>query len=132
MSRPSSFLRLITRSQAAPLNTYNLLIPCYVKANASAKRAGVTAVGNDRVDVSVAAVPRDGAANLAVSQIFAEVSTKVESYSKILILNALFPCDFTDCSRPDLPGPEVECRGNSGHESTRENTVHCRFDYRKR
>jgi uncharacterized protein YggU (UPF0235/DUF167 family) len=26
------------------------------------------------VDVSVAAVPRDGAANLAVSQVFAEVS----------------------------------------------------------
>lgn len=72
MSRPFSFLRLVTQSQAAP-NTYNLHISCYVKANASAKRAGVTAVGNDRVVVSTAAVPRDGAANLAVSQIFAEV-----------------------------------------------------------
>ncbi|KAJ5134632.1 hypothetical protein N7448_000348 [Penicillium atrosanguineum] len=72
MIRPFTFLRLVLKSQAAP-NTYSLHIPCYVKANASAKRAGVTAVGNDRVDVSTAAVPRDGAANLAVSQIFAEI-----------------------------------------------------------
>lgn len=69
---PFSFLRLIAKSKAAP-KTYNLHIPCYVKANSSVKRAGVIAVGNDRVDVSTAAVPRDGAANLAVSQIFAEV-----------------------------------------------------------
>lgn len=34
----------------------------------------MTNVGTDRIDVSVAAAPRDGAANFAVSQIFAEVS----------------------------------------------------------
>ena len=81
MSRPSSFLRLIAKSQAASSKTYGLYIPCYVKANASAKRAGVTAVGSDRVDISTAAVPRDGAANLAVSQIFAEVITSSDLIS---------------------------------------------------
>jgi uncharacterized protein YggU (UPF0235/DUF167 family) len=72
-TRPSSLLRLVASKQRSPA-TYTLHIPCYVKPNASARRTGITAVGVDRVDVSVAAVPRDGAANLAVSQVFAEVS----------------------------------------------------------
>lgn len=66
-------LRLIAR--AVPSKSYNLHIPCYVKANAS--RRGVTAVGSDKIDIAVAAVPRDGAANLAVSQVLAEVSLDV-------------------------------------------------------
>ncbi|CEJ60539.1 hypothetical protein PMG11_09110 [Penicillium brasilianum] len=74
MSRHSSLLRLVANnSKASGKGTYNLHIPCYVKPNASAQRAGITAVGTTRVDVSVAAVPRDGAANLAVSQVIAEV-----------------------------------------------------------
>lgn len=113
MSRPFSFLRLVTQSQAAP-NTYNLHISCYVKANASAKRAGVTAVGNDRVVVSTAAVPRDGAANLAVSQIFAEV---IKSANLVHLYSTFFwhssRVHLTKYS-PDLPSPEVECRGHSG------------------
>jgi uncharacterized protein YggU (UPF0235/DUF167 family) len=72
MNFPFSFLRLVAKPKAAP-KTYNLHISCYVKTNTSVKRAGVIAVGNNRVDVSTAAVPRDGAANLAVSQIFAKV-----------------------------------------------------------
>lgn len=66
-------LRLIART--VPSKSYNLHIPCYVKANAS--RRGVTAVGSDKIDIAVAAVPRDGAANLAVSQVLAEVSLDV-------------------------------------------------------
>ncbi|KAJ5805811.1 uncharacterized protein N7503_003413 [Penicillium pulvis] len=50
---------------------YNLHLSCYVKPNSSANR--VAALGTNRIDVSVAAAPRDGAANLAVSQIIAEV-----------------------------------------------------------
>ncbi|KAJ5573639.1 uncharacterized protein N7459_008066 [Penicillium hispanicum] len=74
MSRPSSILRLVAnKSLGSTHKSYNLHIPCYVKPKVSANHAGVTAVGNDRVDVSVAAVPRDGAANLAVAQILAEV-----------------------------------------------------------
>lgn len=73
-TRPSSLLRLVASKQRRSPATYTLHIPCYVKPNASARRTGITAVGVDRVDVSVAAVPRDAAANLAVSQVFAEVS----------------------------------------------------------
>ncbi|KAJ5176992.1 uncharacterized protein N7482_002869 [Penicillium canariense] len=74
MSRPSSFLRLVAnKPQASTQKTYNLHIPCYVKPNTSAQRVGVTAVGPGRVHVSVAAVPRDGAANRAVSRVVAEV-----------------------------------------------------------
>lgn len=74
MSRSSSILRLVANAcQVASRKTYNLHISCYVKPSSSAQRAGVTNVGTNRVDVSVAAAPRDGAANLAVSQVFAEV-----------------------------------------------------------
>lgn len=67
-------LRLVaSQSCAMASKTYNLHIPCRVKPNASAQRVGVTNVGNDRVDVSVVAIPRDGAANRAVSKLFAEV-----------------------------------------------------------
>lgn len=52
-------------------NIYHLHLFCYVKPSSSANR--VAAVGTNRIDVSVAAAPRDGAANLAVSQIIAEV-----------------------------------------------------------
>lgn len=71
---PLSCLRLVAKASS---KTYHLHIPCYVKANAS--RRGVTAVGSGKIDISVAAVPRDGAANLAVSQILAEVSMDVVS-----------------------------------------------------
>lgn len=72
MSGQHTLLRLIERnSRAYPRGIYDLHIPCYVKPNASRNR--ITAVGINRVDVSVAAAPRDGAANLAVAQIIAEV-----------------------------------------------------------
>ena len=75
MSSTSSILRLVANtSKTSARITYNLHIPCYVKPNASARRTGITAVGTSRVDVSVAAVPRDGAANAAVAQVIAEVS----------------------------------------------------------
>lgn len=78
MSRTSSLLRLVAdRHQYAARQTYNLHIKCYVKPNSSSRRVGVTSVGTDRLDVSVAAAPRDGAANLAVSQVFAEVCNVV-------------------------------------------------------
>lgn len=74
MSRTASILRLVAnRHQVATRRTYDLHISCYVKPNTSAQRVGVTNVGTDRVDVSVAAAPRDGAANLAVSQVLANV-----------------------------------------------------------
>lgn len=68
-----SALRLVANKSQSSHYTYNLHIPCF-KPNAS--RAGVIAVGTNRVDVSVTAAPRDGAANLAVSQIIAGVSRK--------------------------------------------------------
>lgn len=46
------------------------------------------AVGADSVDVCVAAVPRDGEANMAVSKIFAEVSTS-QSVCCLLLLMEL-------------------------------------------
>lgn len=74
MTRPLSILRLVANtSKTSSRKAYNLHIPCYVKPNASARRTGITEVGTSRVDVSVAAVPRDGAANLAVAQVIAEV-----------------------------------------------------------
>ncbi|KAJ6007712.1 hypothetical protein N7540_011688 [Penicillium herquei] len=72
MTGTSALLRLIEcRSGIPARGIYNLHISCYVKPNASMNR--VIAVGTDKVDVSVTAAPRDGAANLAVSQIISGV-----------------------------------------------------------
>lgn len=60
---------------------FNLHIPCYVKPNSSARRTGIINVGIDKVEISVAAVPRDGAANIAVSHIFAEVRIPLDVFS---------------------------------------------------
>ncbi|KAJ5518030.1 hypothetical protein N7453_000452 [Penicillium expansum] len=73
MSNPSPFLRLIASKTPCSRKLFNLHIPCYVKPNSSARRTGIISVGTDKVEVSVAAVPRDGAANIAVSHIFAEI-----------------------------------------------------------
>ncbi|KAJ5775242.1 uncharacterized protein N7511_000253 [Penicillium nucicola] len=79
-TRPLSLLRLVASKQPRSPTTYTLHIPCYVKPNASARRTGITAVGVNNVDVSVAAIPRDGAANLAVSRVFAEVGDFSQAY----------------------------------------------------
>ena len=72
MASTPSLLRLIRQGPLTiKQRTYSLQIPCYVKANSSANR--VVAVGVDRVDLSVTAAARDGAANRAVMQIIAEV-----------------------------------------------------------
>ncbi|KAL4737530.1 hypothetical protein BDV11DRAFT_153825 [Aspergillus similis] len=83
---PSPMLRLVriagttSRNKCQSLaKRYNLQISCRVKPNASGGREGITAVGNERVDVCVAAVPRDGEANLAVSLVFAKVFNVAKS-----------------------------------------------------
>ncbi|KAH8430459.1 DUF167 domain-containing protein [Aspergillus melleus] len=81
MSGPSfPLLRLVQNvttksrnsSQRIPLR-YSLHISCHVKPNASGNREGITAIGAERVDVCVAAVPRNGEANTAVSRVLAQV-----------------------------------------------------------
>lgn len=80
MSSPSPFLRLIASKTSCSRKLFNLHIPCYVKPNSSARRTGIISVGTDKVEVSVAAVPRDGAANIAVSHIFAEVGIPLDVF----------------------------------------------------
>ncbi|KAG2412766.1 hypothetical protein HFD88_010323 [Aspergillus terreus] len=52
---------------------YNLHISCNVKPNSSGHREGITAVGAEKIDVCVAAVPRKGEANVAVARLFAQI-----------------------------------------------------------
>ncbi|KAL2219876.1 YggU family protein [Thermoascus aurantiacus ATCC 26904] len=69
-------LRLVQTATAKSRNQkpkYSLQISCHVKPNAASRREGITAVGADSVDVCVAAVPRDGEANMAVERVFAEL-----------------------------------------------------------
>jgi hypothetical protein len=80
MSCPYSFLRLVASKTPCSRKLFNLYIPCYVKPNSSARRTGITNVGADNVEISVAAVPRDGAANIAVSHIFAEVGITLDVF----------------------------------------------------
>ncbi|KAJ5921231.1 hypothetical protein N7466_009557 [Penicillium verhagenii] len=90
MSNKFPFFHLIKRpSRALKKYNYDLHLSCYVKPNSSFNR--VTAVGTNRIDVSVTAAPRDGAANFAVSQIIADVSLKrlkrfTETYTSQQIL----------------------------------------------
>ncbi|PYH86535.1 DUF167-domain-containing protein [Aspergillus uvarum CBS 121591] len=51
---------------------YSLQITCNVKPNASNNREGIVDVSADRVSVCVAALPRNGEANAAVSRIVAQ------------------------------------------------------------
>ncbi|PKY05459.1 hypothetical protein P168DRAFT_288926 [Aspergillus campestris IBT 28561] len=67
--------------------TYNLHIACHVKPNASSKREGIIGVGPDRVDVCVAAVPKNGEANLAVEGLFAGVFSLAFFYFLIFFPN---------------------------------------------
>ncbi|CAK48804.1 hypothetical protein CBS115989_20 [Aspergillus niger] len=72
----SPLLRLIqtATTKSRPNNPlYTLQISCHVKPNASSNREGITAIGTDRVDVCVAAVPRKGEANAAVSRVLAQI-----------------------------------------------------------
>ncbi|KAJ5512358.1 hypothetical protein N7463_001910 [Penicillium fimorum] len=73
MSSSYSSLRLIASKAPRSRKSFNLHIPCYVKPHSSARRTGITKVDIDKIEISVAAVPRDGAANIAVSHIFAEI-----------------------------------------------------------
>lgn len=76
----SPMLRLIRTAATAPRSKnqditkhYSLQISCRVKPNASGNREGITAIGSEKVDVCVAAVPRNGEANTAVSRVFSKV-----------------------------------------------------------
>ncbi|CAI7599251.1 unnamed protein product [Penicillium discolor] len=73
MSCSNSFLRLVASKTPGSRKIFNLHIPCYVKPNSSARRTGIINVGIDKVEISVAAVPRDGAANIAVSHVIAKI-----------------------------------------------------------
>ncbi|GAB1197458.1 hypothetical protein BDV32DRAFT_145824 [Aspergillus pseudonomiae] len=102
MSNPSSQLfRLIQntatkhRNPKQISNKYNLQISCNVKPNASANREGIIAVGPEKVDVCVAAVPRDGEANAAVSRVFAQI-LKVPK-STVDVIRGLKSRDKTLC-----------------------------------
>ncbi|GFN20395.1 hypothetical protein AtubIFM55763_002117 [Aspergillus tubingensis] len=69
-------LRLIqsATTKSRPTNQlYTLQISCHVKPNASSNREGITSIAADRVDVCVAAVPRKGEANAAVSRVIAQI-----------------------------------------------------------
>ncbi|PWY70254.1 hypothetical protein BO70DRAFT_365564 [Aspergillus heteromorphus CBS 117.55] len=90
MSSPSPLLRLIqtvtTKSRNNPAmhpKRYSLQISCHVKPNASSNREGILAIGADRVDVCVAAVPRKGEANAAVSRVLAQVSPVPTAYTPV-------------------------------------------------
>ncbi|KAL2010412.1 hypothetical protein VTN00DRAFT_6219 [Thermoascus crustaceus] len=88
-SKSPPLLRLIQTATTTSRNQkaaqkYNLQISCHVKPNASSNREGITAVGTDSVDVCVAAVPRDGEANMAVSRIFAELFNVPKSAVEVI------------------------------------------------
>lgn len=81
MSSKVPLLRLVRtatkyRNQSSP--KYNLQISCHVKPNASSQREGIAAVGADQVEICVAAQPKDGEANAAVTKVIAEVQLPSE------------------------------------------------------
>ncbi|PWY85766.1 YggU family protein [Aspergillus sclerotioniger CBS 115572] len=80
MSNPFPLLRLIQTVTTKSRNNaslhpkrYSLQVSCHVRPNASSNREGIYSIGTDRVNVCVAAVPRKGEANAAVSRVLAQV-----------------------------------------------------------
>ncbi|KAL3410368.1 UPF0235 protein [Aspergillus fumigatus] len=101
-SRTPPLLRLIenitTSSRNKPQNLpkkYSLQIACHVKPNASSSREGIIAVGAEKVDVCVAAVPRNGEANTAVSRVFAQIFDVPKS--NVEVIRGLKSRDKTLC-----------------------------------
>jgi hypothetical protein len=130
MSCPYSFLRLIPSKTLCSRKLFNLHIPCYVKPNSSARRTGITNVGTNKVEISVAAVPRDGAANIAVSHIFAEVGITLDVVAFHLVYRTRSPISIEYLL--DLQSSEIERRSYSWREITRENGACCRPGDRRR
>jgi predicted RNase H-like nuclease (RuvC/YqgF family) len=95
MSNSPQLFRLVQLTTTKPRNLkqlspkYNLQISCNVKPSASANREGIIAVGPEEVDVCVAAVPRDGEANAAVSRLFAQVLMFFSPYFLIIAIYTL-------------------------------------------
>ncbi|KAE8150409.1 hypothetical protein BDV25DRAFT_154540 [Aspergillus avenaceus] len=111
MSNATQFLRLVqnaTKPRTKPPQTYNLQIACNVKPNASGNREGIIAIGPEKVDVCVAAVPRNGEANTAVSRLFAQVLRVPKS--TIDVVKGLKSRDKTLC----VYGVEIGSEGEEG------------------
>lgn len=95
-------------------------------------------MGTSRVDVSVAAVPRDGAANAAVAQVIAEVSQiasaspGLESALRVSSSPDLICCGW-HISDPrffsGLQSPQIYCRGDPWGQGPRKDVMHCRSDH---
>lgn len=85
---------------------YNLHISCNVKPNSSGHREGITAVGAEKIDVCVAAVPRKGEANVAVARLFAQVINH-PCHSNILISTWIYGRSVSN-SLLDSSGPKVQ------------------------
>ncbi|EAW12573.1 DUF167 domain-containing protein [Aspergillus clavatus NRRL 1] len=90
-NRASPLLRLLedattkSRSKTTTLpKKYSLQIACHVKPNASSSREGVVAIGPEKVDVCVAAVPRNGEANIAVARVFAQIFDVPKSNAEVI------------------------------------------------
>ncbi|KAL1967171.1 hypothetical protein VTN77DRAFT_3462 [Rasamsonia byssochlamydoides] len=77
-------VRVATKSRGQNTPRYNLQISCHVKPNASSKREGIAAVGTDQVEICVAALPKDGEANAAVTKVIAEVFDVPKSNVEVL------------------------------------------------
>jgi hypothetical protein len=79
-------IRIAPRSKTRVLSRYNLQIACHVKPNASSRREGIAAVSDDHVEVCVAALPKNGEANAAVTKVLAEVCGCLISILRFLLL----------------------------------------------
>ena len=114
MSTPLLRLLQTATTKSRPTNQlYTLQISCHVKPNASSNREGITSIAANRVDVCVAAVPRKGEANAAVSRVMAQVSTpqfpiihlQDKKFSSIYIKQLII-------MRTDLPSPQIQRRSD--------------------
>ncbi|KAL4966796.1 DUF167 domain-containing protein [Aspergillus stella-maris] len=110
---PPPHLRLIQTAAATtkhkfpgPPARFNLQIACRVKPNASKNQEGITAIGTGQVSVAVAAVPRDGEANVAVARVFAKVFNVPKS--DVGVIHGLKSRDKTVCISDLKLGKESE------------------------
>ncbi|KAK3376624.1 hypothetical protein B0T24DRAFT_223391 [Lasiosphaeria ovina] len=70
MASPRAAIWFVSGTKKSPRAT--VYIQCNVKPGASKNREGVTAVGDDAVDICVAAQAREGEANKAVVKVLSE------------------------------------------------------------
>lgn len=93
-------------SKSARNCTGTIQLLCHVKPGVSANREGIAAVSDERIDICVAAQPKDGEANKAVREVIADALRVAKS--DVEVIKGMKGREKTVAVRTDVKGTAEE------------------------